>query len=131
MLQQQRDTVAIAPRKQERGPQPNLSQNARCGSLFDDHCGDPLPLPIIVGKSVASRRVACNQLVTILVAYLLRSFVQKNAAMAEAWKKYPALQSQPLGLSDALESVSALKEAVAGARAVVEQRRQVIEAARK
>ena len=51
--------------------------------------------------------------------------------MAEAWKKYPALQSQPLGLSDALESVSALKEAVAETRAVVEQRRQVIEAARK
>jgi hypothetical protein len=27
MLQQQRDTVAIAPRQQERGPQPNLSRS--------------------------------------------------------------------------------------------------------
>lgn len=51
--------------------------------------------------------------------------------MTEAWKKHPALQSHPQGLSDALESISALKEAVAEARAVVAQRHQVIEAARK
>ena len=49
--------------------------------------------------------------------------------MPEAWKKYPALPSQPQGLSG--DSVSALKEAVAEARAVVAQRHQVIEAARK
>ena len=35
MLQQQRDTVAIGPRKQERGPQPNLSQRQINVRLLD------------------------------------------------------------------------------------------------
>jgi hypothetical protein len=53
--------------------------------------------------------------------------VATNAAMAETWKKYSAQ-----GLSDGLAGrVLALTEAVAKAKAVVEQRRQVIEAARK
>lgn len=52
--------------------------------------------------------------------------------MAEAWNKYPALWPQPQDLSNGLEGrVAALKEAVAKAKAVVEHRRQVIEAARK
>ena len=46
--------------------------------------------------------------------------------MAEAWKKYP--DPCPHGLEG---RIAALKEAVAEARAVVAQRRQVIEAARK
>ena len=46
--------------------------------------------------------------------------------MAEAWKKYP--DPSPHGLEG---RIAALKEAVAEARAVVAQRRQVIEAARK
>jgi hypothetical protein len=63
---------------------------------------------------------------------LLRSVVLADAAMAEAWNKYPALCPQPQDLSNGLEGrVAALTEAVAKAKAVVEQRRQVIEAARK
>jgi uncharacterized membrane protein YqiK len=64
-----------------------------------------------------------NQLVTILAAYGRRY----KRAMAETWKKYSAQ-----GLSDGLAGrVPALTEAVAKGKAVVEQRRQVIEAARK
>lgn len=46
--------------------------------------------------------------------------------MAEAWKKYPDLS--PHGLEG---RIAALKEAVAKAKAIAEQRRQVIELARK
>jgi hypothetical protein len=63
---------------------------------------------------------------------MLRTVVRTDAAMAETWNKYPALWPQPQDLSNGLEGrVAALKEAVAKAKAVVEQRRHVIEAARK
>jgi TolA-binding protein len=50
----------------------------------------------------------------------------RKATMAEAWKKYPDLS--PRGLEG---RIAALKEAVAKAKAIGEQRRQVIEVARK
>jgi hypothetical protein len=52
--------------------------------------------------------------------------------MAEAWKKYPDLPPHSQGPSDGLEGhIAALKEAVAKAKAIGEQRRQVIEVARE
>ena len=70
-----------------------------------------------------------NQFVTILVRTphtVVRVCPGRKATMAEAWKKYSDLS--PHGLEG---RIAALKEAVAKAKAIGEQRRQVIEVARK